>query len=113
MRFIPLVRGVLASRSGNGIRRALEKGSVPRRDRERPNKPVSIPFARFLVETEAIIVSPTIARHAFSAGPKARVILAIKGENKTKIIKLAIPPINEATTAPPRAWPARPFFVIA
>ena len=96
----------------NGIRTEPDMGSGPKKANTNPKAPISRPFNRLLPETAAMITIPTKASVHFSAGPNASVIFATIGLKKIKKISEPSPPIIEATTAPPRAWPANPFFVI-
>ena len=108
----PLAIGVLPSTDANGIRTEPDMGSGPKKANTNPKAPISRPFNRLLPETAAMITIPTKASVHFSAGPNASVIFATIGLKKIKKISEPSPPIIEATTAPPRAWPANPFFVI-
>ena len=109
---IPFCSGDIASKSGKGSRGALVKGSVPSIARQTPKAPVNTPFDRFFEAMEAITERPRSARANFSAGPKASVAFASKGANRARMTRLRIPPMSDATTAPPSANPPSPFWLM-
>lgn len=76
-----------------------------------PNPPEISPFVIDLVLAPAIIVNPNIDNQKYSAGPNFNASVANVGANKYKDIELRIPPIKEAMTAVPKAFPAFPFNV--
>ncbi len=78
-----------------------------------PIIPEMSPFTIDSPAREAIIVSPNTASRKNSWGPNLREKSASGGATSIKTTVLKKPPQKEATTAPPRAFPASPFLVIS
>ena len=86
-------------------------GSIPIVDIINPNPPEISPFVIDFVLAPAIIVNPNIDSQKYSAGPNFNARVARVGANKYNEIELSIPPIKEAITAVPKAFPAFPCTV--